>query len=153
MPVGRVSDVGRLRSCRRERSGSVTRMMSRTLITRLTLALLVPALALAFGVVGTNAAVAPTLNGAVGVGGATITLKKSGANVARLTAGRYTFRINDVSAHHNFHLFGPGVDRRTGVGATGTVTWSSVMLRVGTYTYVCDRHGTTMRKTFRVVAA
>jgi hypothetical protein len=52
--------------------------------------------------------------------------------------------------NHNFHLTGPGVDRKTGINFTGRRRWSPVRLSNGTYTFLCDRHPTTMRKTFTV---
>jgi hypothetical protein len=82
---------------------------------------------------------------------ATITLKRGdGTNVTRAVHGLRTFVIRDRSAFHNFHLFGPGVDRRTGIAFVGTVTWTPVRLRVGKYVFRCDAHPLTMRKTFVV---
>lgn len=93
-------------------------------------------------------AAVPKLAGTVGPG-FTITLKKGGAKVTRLKAGKYTLSIRDLSDIHNFHLRGPGVNKATSVDATGTRTWT-VTLRRGTYRFLCDPHPTTMKGSFRV---
>jgi plastocyanin len=68
--------------------------------------------------------------------------------VTSLTKGRKTFVIQDVSSIHNFHLTGPGVNRRTTIGGRPTVTWV-LTLQKGTYRFVCDAHSG-MRGSFRV---
>ena len=101
--------------------------------------------------VATSAAVAQgatRLNGTVGPG-FTITLKKGNTKVTSLRAGSYTIRISDRASIHNFHLTGPGVNKRTSVSGTGTTTWN-VRLRRGTYRYVCDPHASMMKGSFRV---
>ncbi|HST14242.1 MAG TPA: plastocyanin/azurin family copper-binding protein [Gaiellaceae bacterium] len=102
------------------------------------------------GVLAIPAALAatPTLNGTVGPG-FTITLKKSGKKVTKLKAGTYTFKISDKSNIHNFHLTGPGVDKKTSVGAKTNVTWK-LKLKKGTYKYVCDPHKSFMKGSFTV---
>jgi hypothetical protein len=92
----------------------------------------------------------PTFYGTVGPS-STIVLKRANGTVVRnASRGNKTFVIRDRSASHNFHLYGRGVDRRTGVAFVGTRTWSPVLLRVGRYTIVCDRHPTTMVRRFNV---
>ncbi len=81
--------------------------------------------------------------------GFTITLTQGGKKVAKLKAGTYTITINDKSNIHNFHLTGPGVNKKTSVGAKGTYTWK-VTLKKGTYKYVCDPHKTIMKGSFTV---
>jgi plastocyanin len=104
----------------------------------------------AFALFGPAAAKANTFYGRVGPG-FTITLKRAdGTIVRRVQHGRHTFVIRDRSSIHNFHLFGPGVDRRTGVAFTGRRRWE-VRLRAGTYRYRCDPHRTTMRGRFTAV--
>jgi hypothetical protein len=61
-----------------------------------------------------------------------------GDAVTALEAGRYTVRVRDGSASRDFHLVGPGVDRRTGLVFTGRTSWS-VELKHGTYRYRSDR--------------
>ena len=90
----------------------------------------------------------PVLKGTVGPG-FTITLTKAGVTVHKLKAGRYVFKISDKSGIHNFHLKGPGIDKKTAVGFQGTVTWR-LRLRKGTYKFVCDPHATFMKGAFTV---
>jgi plastocyanin len=90
-----------------------------------------------------------TLTATVGPS-ATISLRTaSGRRVTSLRRGRYRIRVRDRSAMHNFHLRGPGVNKRTTVAFRGTVTWT-VTLRRGTYRFVCDPHARRMRGSFRV---
>jgi plastocyanin len=82
--------------------------------------------------------------------GQTISLRTTrGRRVRGLRAGRYRIVVRDRSAMHNFHLFGPGVNKRTAVGFRGTQTWT-VRLRKGRYRFVCDPHAAQMRGSFRV---
>jgi plastocyanin len=81
---------------------------------------------------------------------ATISLRtRSGRRVSRVRRGRYRIVVRDRSASHNFHLRGPGVNKRTTVGFRGTRTWT-VTLRRGLYRFVCDPHARRMRGSFRV---
>ncbi len=90
-----------------------------------------------------------TLRGTVGPG-FTITLTTArGARVTRLRAGTYTIRISDLSPIHNFHLYGPGANKKTSVQNTGATTWT-VRLTRGLYRYRCDPHRTFMHGSFRV---
>jgi plastocyanin len=104
--------------------------------------------ALAIGTAAAVAQGATRLNGTVGPG-FTITLKKGNTKVSRLSAGSYTLRISDRASAHNFHLTGPGVNKKTTVSGTGTTTWN-VRLRRGTYRYICDPHASTMKGAFTV---
>ncbi len=91
----------------------------------------------------------PTLTATVGPG-ATISLRTSrGARVTRLKAGRYRIVVRDRSAMHNFHLSGPGVNKRTTVGFRGTATWTVSFRKGRTYRFVCDPHATRMKGSFR----
>jgi hypothetical protein len=82
--------------------------------------------------------------------GFTITLQnESGALVSRVDPGAYELVVRDLSVDHNFHLFGPGVDRATILEAEETVTWN-VTLQEGRYTYLCDLHPSSMVKTLVV---
>ena len=60
-------------------------------------------------------------------------------------AGTYVITIRDRSAIHNFHLTGPGVDKRTSLGKVYTTTWK-VTLKKGTYKFVCDPHAAIMSR-------
>ena len=99
-------------------------------------------------VVPSALAATPTLTGTVGPG-FTITLKKGSAKVTKLKAGSYVIKVSDKSSIHNFRLKGPGVNKTTKVGGTGTSTWK-VTLKKGKYTYVCDPHASIMKGSFKV---
>jgi plastocyanin len=118
-------------------------------MTRLTLAL-AAASALALPAAVPAAPEATPLKGTVGPG-FTITLKTAaGRNVTTLAPGSYRIRVADRSDIHDFHLRGPGMNRIiTGVAFRGTKT-VTVRLRPGRYTYVCDPHPTSMKRSFRV---
>jgi hypothetical protein len=93
-------------------------------------------------------AAAPKLVGTVGPG-FTITLTKSGAKVAKLKAGKYSITVNDLSSSHNFHLTGPGVNKKTSVGGTGKATWALTLQKGKSYRFVCDPHATIMKGSFK----
>jgi plastocyanin len=63
--------------------------------------------------------------------------------------GAYTITVKDKSNIHNFHLTGPGVNKKTSVSMVGTATWK-VTLKKGTYKFVCDPHKTIMKGTLKV---
>jgi hypothetical protein len=96
------------------------------------------------------AAAPPTLVGTTGPG-FTITLTKSGKAVKTLPHGAYKIVVRDKSAIHNFHLFGPGLNKVvTTVPFVGTKT-ITVTLKKGTYTFQCDVHARAgMKGTFKV---
>jgi plastocyanin len=79
----------------------------------------------------------------------TITLTRNGARVRTLTAGAYVIVVRDRSKRHNFHLTGPGLNRRTAVARTGTVTWN-LTLAAGTFRYVSDPQSKRVRGSFVV---
>jgi plastocyanin len=80
---------------------------------------------------------------------ASISLRhENGTAVTDIPAGTYTIEVRDESIMHNFHLSGPGVDQRTDVETTGTVTWTVTLQDKARYTFVCDPHNTTMRGSF-----
>jgi plastocyanin len=89
------------------------------------------------------------LTGTVGPG-YTITLTQAGTKVTQLKAGTYTFAIADKASAHDFHLFGPGVDKKTSVAGTGSKTWT-LTLKKGTYRFQCDPHASFMHGSFKVV--
>jgi plastocyanin len=113
--------------------------------TRLTLVTL---LAAALAVAGSASAATPVLAGVDGPG-FTITLKKTGKKVTTLKHGKVKIVIKDLSNIHNFHLIGPGVNKKTGVGAKGTFTWT-LTLKKGTYKFICDPHASIMKGSFKV---
>ena len=93
-------------------------------------------------------AATPTLTAVVGPG-FTITLKQAGKKVTKLKAGTYVFKVTDKSNIHNFHLTGPGVNKKTSVAALGSALWK-LTLKKGTYKYVCDPHVSLMKGSFKV---
>jgi len=72
-----------------------------------------------------------------------------GRPVTNLPPGTYTIQVHDLSAAHNFHLTGPGVDEKTSVGDIEHPVWR-LTLRAGTYTFKCDVHSTTIKGSFTV---
>jgi hypothetical protein len=78
---------------------------------------------------------------------ATISFKSAGTKATRLDPGKYLIVVKDLSKKLNFHLVGPGVNKKTGTGQTGTVRWS-ISLRPGRYAYSSDTGR--LRGSFRV---
>jgi plastocyanin len=106
-------------------------------------------LALAVPAVASQSAATP-LAGTVGPG-FTITLTKGGKKVSSLKPGSYAVTVNDKGNIHDFHLFGPGVNKViTTVPFVGKKS-VTVTLKKGTYTYQCDPHAARgMKATFKV---
>jgi len=76
----------------------------------------------------------------------TISLKTgSGSKVKTLASGKFKLAVSDTSKTQNFHLKGPGVNKKTGVAARTKATWT-LTLKAGKYTYRSDKssklHGT-----------
>ena len=67
----------------------------------------------------------------------TISLKKGASSVKSLVAGRYKIVVSDLTKADNFHLTGPGVNRKTAVKSKGTASWT-LALKPGKYTYRSD---------------
>jgi plastocyanin len=116
-------------------------------MSRIRFALLAAVIAALVAVASASAAPVK-LSGVVGPG-FTISLKKGSKKVTTLKAGKYTITIADKSNLHNFHLSGPGVNKKTSVGATGITKWT-VTLKKGTYKFVCDPHAAIMKGSFKV---
>jgi hypothetical protein len=96
----------------------------------------------------TSATGGTSLDATVGPG-FTIDLTQNGQKISTLKQGKYTINVDDKSDIHNFHLTGPGVDKATDVGGTGTETWT-VDLKAGSYHYQCDPHASSMNGSFTV---
>jgi hypothetical protein len=78
------------------------------------------------------AAPAPkTLRATVATGGAL------SLSARRVAPGRYRLTVADRSPTRNFHLVGPGVNRRTARAFVGTATWTLTLAR-GTYRFGSD---------------
>ena len=71
--------------------------------------------------------------------GFSIEVKKAGKDLKTIKAGTYRIKVEDKGLIHNFHLFGPGLNKKTGVSFKGDVTWT-IKLKPGRYTYQCDPH-------------
>src|SRR5918911_310239 len=101
-------------------------------------ALLVAAALAALALSALGQAATPKLVGEVGPG-FSIEVTKGGKDVKKLKHGTYKIKVEDKSSMHNFHLFGPGLNKKTGVSFTGTQTWP-IKLKKGKYTHQCDPH-------------
>ena len=75
----------------------------------------------------------------------------AGAKVKTLVAKKYKLTVSDASNKQNFHLKGPGLNKKTGVAAKSRATWT-VTLKPGKYTYGSDKNRK-LRGSFKVVAA
>src|SRR5205823_216875 len=92
---------------------------------------------------------AVTLKGEVGPG-YSIDVEKAGKDLKTIKAGTYKIKVEDKGAIHNFHLFGPGLNKKTGVPFKGETTWT-IKLKPGKYTYQCDPHASSgMKGSFKV---
>jgi plastocyanin len=78
------------------------------------------------------------LKGEVGPG-FTIEVEKGNRDLKTIKAGTYRMKIEDKSSLHNFHLIGPGINKKTSVAFKGELTWT-IRLKPGRYTYQCDPH-------------
>jgi plastocyanin len=76
--------------------------------------------------------VLPILKGTVGPGAKITFARTAKAGTTRIT-------VRDLTAKDNFHLSGPGVNRKTGIPGKGTATWT-VNLKAGTYVFRSDAH-------------
>ena len=93
----------------------------------------------------------PKLTGRVGPR-KTISLKNStGAVVKSLPAATYRLTVKDSTKTDNFHLFGPGINKRTGVAFRGSRAWTVSFKTGKKYTYRSDAHPK-LSRTFRVIA-
>jgi plastocyanin len=98
-----------------------------------------------------TAATAKTYYGVVGPGQTIILKNAAGKKVTRIKKGLHRVKVNDKSSAHNFHLIGPGINKKTRVPFVGKRTWR-LTFSVGKYRYRCDPHRAHMRGSFRVVA-
>jgi plastocyanin len=107
------------------------------------------ALAIPLSSTAANAPKTLVMNATVGPG-FTISVT-SGTKKGNFVAqpGRYTIVVKDKSNIHNFHLTGPGVNKKTSVAGVGTTTWH-LTLKTGTYKYICDPHASIMKGMFRI---
>jgi plastocyanin len=78
------------------------------------------------------------LKGEVGPG-FKIEVEKGDKDLKTIKAGKYTIKVEDKSTIHNFHLIGPGLNKKTSVSFKGATSWK-ITLKPGRYTYQCDPH-------------
>jgi plastocyanin len=83
--------------------------------------------------------------------GFSISLKDGAGKAVKKVKGgtKYTIAVADKSRSHNFHLFGPGVNKKTAVGANAKATWKVKFKKGKTYRFVCDPHRTTLKGSFK----
>ena len=106
--------------------------------------------AAALVVVASAQAKTPLLKGEVGPGFEIEVKNPAGKDLKTIKAGAYRIKVQDKSGIHNFHLLGPGLNKKTGVGFQGETTWT-IKLKPGKYTYQCDPHASGgMKGSFRV---
>jgi hypothetical protein len=75
----------------------------------------------------------------------TITLRSgTGAVLKTLKPVSYSITVRDRSTRHNFHLVGKGVNRKSTLAGTGTLTWR-VKLSAGVLRFYSDRSPTTVK--------
>ena len=75
----------------------------------------------------------------------------SGSRVKSVAAKTYRVTVSDSSNKQNFHLTGPGVNKKTSVTGKTRTTWT-LRLRPGKYTYRSDKNRR-LKRTFNVTAA
>jgi plastocyanin len=63
----------------------------------------------------------------------------NGTPVTHLDPGTYDIVVHDRSDQHNFHLSGPGIDRKTETNDIVEVTWTVTFVE-GRYVFQCDPH-------------
>ena len=92
---------------------------------------------------------ATKLTGSVGPG-RKISLRYADSSKLTILAGSndVVIAVNDRTRTDNFHLSGPGVNKKTGIAFRGRATWK-LTLQGGRYVYRSDRHKT-LRGAFTV---
>lgn len=88
------------------------------------------------------------LNGKVTSKTISLTSASTGSKVQSVLQGTFKVAVNDSSKVQNFHLAGPGVNKKTGVKARTKTTWT-LALAPGKYTYRSDK-SRRLRGTFTV---
>jgi hypothetical protein len=114
--------------------------------------LLFPLVLAAVVLPGSGHAADPVLNAKVGPGFSISMNDGNGVKVTHIDPGTYTINVQDLSAEHNFDLFGSGVQMATDVAGVGNTTWT-VTFTDGIYNYHCDAHPTQMKGSFAVGTA
>ena len=114
--------------------------------------LLLPLVLAAVLLPGSGHAADPVLKAKVGPGFSIEVKNAAGKDLQTIKAGTYRIKVEDKAAIHNFHLIGPGLNKKTGISFKGDATWT-IKLKPGRYTYQCDPHHLSgMQGHFRVTA-
>jgi plastocyanin len=79
------------------------------------------------------------LNGKVTAKTISLTNASTGTKVRSVTEGTFKVAVNDMAKTQNFHLIGPGVNRKTPVKARTKATWTLALIP-GKYTYRSDKN-------------
>jgi plastocyanin len=91
------------------------------------------------------------LNGKVTARTISLKLASTGSKVRSVREGTFKVAVSDTTKTQNFHLIGPGVNRKTGVRARTRATWT-LELTPGKYTYRSDKKRR-LRGSFTVTTA
>src|SRR5262245_22841133 len=119
-------------------------------VTAAIVALAVPTSVAFAGVTGHQIQAPPKLNGRVTQRPATwLKRPTKPERVKTLTTRWDTITVRDDARRQNFHLVGPGVNKKTAMSFSGIAIWGA-RLRPGKYRYGSDRSAHTWH-TFRVV--
>lgn len=103
--------------------------------------------AVALTVAGLATATDPVWSASVGPGYNIALRDAAGNEIANPAPGPVTIEVDDMSAEHNFHLSGPGVNVSTSIEDVGRQTFQAT-LADGVYRFVCDAHPTRMSGQF-----
>jgi hypothetical protein len=114
--------------------------------------LLFPLVLAAVVLPGSGHAADPVLNAKVGPGFSISMNDGNGVKVTHIDPGTYTINVQDLSAEHNFDLFGPGDQMATDVAGVVNTTWT-VTFTDGIYNFHCDAHPGPMKGSFAVGTA
>jgi len=85
----------------------------------------------------------------VGPAASIVLSNPAGKRVTAVKAGDYSIAVRDRSKVHNAHLVGKGVNRKSGLAATGTLTWK-VKLSAGPLRFFSDRSPKTVKGQVKV---
>jgi hypothetical protein len=144
MEATRLNRVSRLTAVSSAQAGPRRLNVSRALFAA---ALVAVATALPAAANAPQSLIVPRLYAKVSASRISVT-NQSGARVRLLQRNEYRIVVSDSTTAQNFHLTGPGVNRKTGVAATTKTTWM-VQLSPGRYVFRSDKTST-LRGSFEV---
>lgn len=91
----------------------------------------------------------PKLLATVGPNAAISLRSATGAALRTVKPGTYSIVVRDRSKVHNFHLVGKGVNRKSGLAAVATTTWT-VKLQAGVLRFYSDKAPKTVKDSVTV---